>query len=435
MGRMAFFADMMGTLFERRTRVSAPPSPAPVFDLCDALLSPQGEISGARLSRDILSHYRSMAPEDRHAFFDGLADDFDLDPARVIAAAEAYREQPDAAGLARLCREAEPRRQELFRRLNQAPGATEDLVRMRLDLLRLLPDAPEFGRIDIDLQHLLGSWFNRGFLVLRPIDWRTPANILEKIIEYEAVHAINEWNELQRRLRPDDRRCFAFFHPAMPEEPLIFVEVALCRGVPASVQGLLAEEREVLASGEADTAVFYSISNCQEGLRGISFGNSLIKQVVEELKRDLPQIVRYVTLSPIPGLSGWLRGIAQQRPAAAEVLAAAATLSPEAMSPLAGALRQLAAEYLLTATRENGAPVDPVARFHLGNGALIHDVHPLADTSSNGFRQSCTAMVNYLYDLTQVELNNERFVTERRIAAARPVRALVQQGQAAGRRP
>lgn len=435
MGRMAFFADMMGTLFERRPRVSASPSPAPVFELCEALLSPQGEISGARLSRDILSHYRSMTPKDRRAFFDRLADDFDLDPTRVIGAAEAYRDRPDVAGFARLCREAEPRRQELFRRLNQVPGATEDLVRMRLDLLRLLPEAPQLGRIDIDLQHLLGSWFNRGFLVLRPIDWRTPANILEKIIEYEAVHAINEWNELQRRLRPDDRRCFAFFHPTMPEEPLIFVEVALCRGVPASVQGLLAEEREVLASGEADTAVFYSISNCQEGLRGISFGNSLIKQVVEEIKRDLPQISRYVTLSPIPGLSDWLRSIAPQRPAAAEVLEAAETLSPEAMSGHAPAVRQLAAEYLLTATRENGAPVDPVARFHLGNGALIHDVHPLADTSPNGFRQSCTAMVNYLYDLAQVELNNERFVTERRIAAARPVQVLVQQGQAAGRRP
>lgn len=434
MGRMAFFADIMGTLFDRRPRTLASPSPVPVFDLCNALLSPQGEISGARLSRDILSHYRSMTPANRRAFFDGLAEDFDLDPTRVIDAAEAYRDRPDAAGLAQLGRTTEPRRQELFRRLNQAPGATEDLVRMRLDLLRLLPDAPELGRIDIDLQHLFRSWFNRGFLVLRPIDWRTPANILEKIIEYEAVHAIDDWNDLQRRLRPDDRRCFAFFHPAMPEEPLIFVEVALCRGVPASVQALLAEEREGLTSGEADTAVFYSISNCQEGLRGISFGNSLIKQVVEELRRDLPQIGRYVTLSPIPGLSGWLRSIAPQRPAAAEVLDAAETLSPEAIGPHAATLRRLAAEYLLTVKRNNGTPVDPVARFHLGNGAMIHDIHALADTSANGFRQSCTAMVNYLYDLAQVEPNNERFVTERRIAVAKPVLALVQPGQAAERR-
>jgi malonyl-CoA decarboxylase len=434
MSRMAFFADLMGTLFERRAWLPAPPSRAEVGDLCAALLSAQGENSGVRLARDILAHYRVMTPDERRSFFSLLARDFDLDPDRVIAAAAAYRDDPDAAAFEALCREAEPRRQELFRRLNHAPGATEELVRMRLDLLGLLPGAPELARIDADFRHLFASWFNRGFLVLRPIDWRTPANILEKIIAYEAVHAINDWDELQRRLRPPDRRCFAFFHPAMPEEPLIFVEVALCKGIPGSVQGVLAEARAPLADADFDTAVFYSISNCQEGLRGISFGNSLIKQVVAELKRDLPQIATFVTLSPIPGLSRWLGRVAADRPDAAAVLAAAETRSAEAIGPHAAALRRLAATYLLEAKRDDGLPDDPVARFHLGNGAQIHAVHALADTSPNGFRQSATAMVNYLYDLANVERNNESFITERRVAAARPVRALLNQGQTGRRR-
>ncbi|MTH79901.1 decarboxylase [Paracoccus aestuariivivens] len=424
---MAFFSDLMSTLFERRPSAPAGASQRPVTELCEALLSSQGEVSGVRLARDILSHYRAMPAENRRAFFDYLAQSLDLDPNAVIEAAKRYGETHAPGDLARLSREAEPRRQELFRRLNQAPGATETLVRMRLDLLRLLPEAPGLGVIDTDFQHLFASWFNRGFLVLRHIDWRTPANILEKIIEYEAVHAINDWHDLQRRLRPEDRRCFAFFHPAMPEEPLIFVEVALCKGIPGSVQSLLAEERE-LETG-FDTAVFYSISNCQEGLRGISFGNSLIKQVVEEVKRDLPQITCFVTLSPIPGLARWLKD--QSNPEAATLLAAN---DPAALHPLAEDLRRLTAEYLLNAKRPDGLPADPVARFHLGNGAILHQVHALADVSANGLRQSRTAMVNYLYDPEKVEQNNESFVTRRKVAASKQVQALIVPRNTTGRK-
>ena len=434
MSRIAYFADLMTTLFERRPAKPDVASRAPIAELCAALLSSRGEVSGARLARDVLSHYARLTPEDRRAFFAYLATDLDLDPDKVAEAAAAYKENRSARTLARLTREAEPRRQELFRRLNQAPGATEQLVRMRLDLLNLLPEAPELGVIDPDFQHLFVSWFNRGFLVLRHIDWRTPANILEKIIEYEAVHAINDWDDLQRRLRPNDRRCFAFFHPAMPEEPLIFVEVALTKGVPGSVQAVLAEGRKPLADGEFDTAVFYSISNCQEGLRGISFGNSLIKQVVEELKADLPQVSRYVTLSPVPTLSRWLEKVAPERPPVAQLLEAAATADPKAMEPHKAALRQLTAEYLLLVKRGDGMPADPVARFHLGNGALLHDVHALADTSANGFRQSATAMVNYLYDLAKVERNNEAFVTDRQVAAAKQVQTLAGQGETTGKK-
>lgn len=434
MSRIAFFSDLMTTLFERRSGKPDLSSRAPIAELCAALLSSRGEVSGVRLARDVLAHYGRLGAAERRAFFAYLATDLDLDPDKVAEAAAAYRDQRDARTLARLSRAAEPQRQELFRRLNQAPGATGDLVRMRLDLLNLLPEAPELGVIDPDFQHLFASWFNRGFLVLRHIDWRTPANILEKIIEYEAVHAINDWDDLQRRLRPADRRCFAFFHPAMPEEPLIFVEVALTKGIPGSVQTLLAEGREPLAEGEFDTAVFYSISNCQEGLRGISFGNSLIKQVVEEVRADLPQVNCYVTLSPVPTLTRWLEKVAPDRPYVAQLLEAAAKADPAAMAPHRAALRRLTAEYLLAVKRGDGLPADPVARFHLGNGALLHDVHALADTSANGFRQSCTAMVNYLYDLAKVERNNEAFVTDRQVAASRQVQTLAGQGETTGKK-
>ena len=425
MSRMAFFADLMGTIFARRAGKPSPFGRAPVTELCEALLSPQGEVSGMQRAREILAQYRAMSVEEKRAFFMHLAIALDIDPERVIAAASRYRETRDASDFAELSRETEPRRQELLRRLNQVPGATEELVRMRCDLLDLMEETPELKRIDPDFIHLFASWFNRGFLVLRHIEWGTPANILEKIIEYEAVHAINDWQELQRRLRPSDRRCFAFFHPAMPEEPLIFVEVALCKGIPGSIQWLLSDGRTIVPDSEIDTAVFYSISNCQKGLRGISFGNSLIKQVVEDLRRDLPQVKTFVTLSPVPGLSRHLKKLAAEKPEVQALLDAADAKDPSALTSHLPLLKRLTADYLLSAKRPDGLPADPVARFHLGNGAILHDVHVLGDTSANGFRQSATAMVNYLYDLAKVEDNNENFVTSKTVAASKGVKAMI----------
>ncbi len=431
MGRIAFFSDLMSTLFERRPSGAGVPSRIAVADLCESLLSSKGEVSGSRIAQDILAHYKAMNPFERQEFFQGLATALDIDPDMVIKTAEIYRTEPTAFTLAALFKQAEPRRQELFRRLNQSPGGTAELVRMRLDLLELLPEAPELEVIDVDFQHLFASWFNRGFLVLRPIDWRTPANILERIIQYEAVHAINDWKDLQRRLLPADRRCFAFFHPAMPEDPLIFVEVALCKGVPGSVQDLLAEDRIPVSETEFDTAVFYSISNCQKGLRGVSFGNSLIKQVVEELKRDIPSIARFVTLSPVPGLGRWLKEEASGNSVAEEVIEATDVGSVE---KLGLALRGLTAEFLLTVKRSDDLPADPVARFHLGNGALLHDIHVLADTSTKGFQQSATVMVNYLYDPELVEQNHESFINNRNIAASKQVLALLSSERTTGRK-
>ena len=247
-----------------------------------------------------------LSPEDRQAFLRYLADRFGPDPAELQDAATRYLADPTQEHAMALTEVAEPPRQELLRRMNMSPGGTAALVALRREVLGLLRGQPELKPLDSDLRHLFTSWFNRGFLELRRIDWQTPAAVLEKLIDYEAVHEIQGWDDLRRRLAPD-RRCFGFFHPALPGEPLIFVEVALTEGLATAVQPLLVhgrggEEAARAAAEKADTAIFYSISNCQEGLRGISFGNFLIKQVVEELKAELPRLTRFATLSPVPGL-------------------------------------------------------------------------------------------------------------------------------------
>ena len=301
----------------------------------------------------------------------------------------------------------EPARLQLIRRLNQTHDATAKLVAMREDLIRFLPEHPDLGKLNVDFKHLFASWFNRGFLVLRPINWSSPAHILEKIITYESVHEIENWDDLRRRLQPDDRRCFAFFHPAMPDEPLIFVEVALTKGTPNSIQSVLLENRDAMAAEKADTAAFYSISNCQAGLAGISFGNSLIKTVVQHLLRELPQIRNFVTLSPIPGLVKWLRETGN--------FDADATAETH---------MKLAAHYLLNAKHHRGQPHDPVARFHLNNGALVGAVHANADKSKNGMAQSCGVMVNYRYDLSRISENHEAFANQQTVIAEKSVKML-----------
>jgi malonyl-CoA decarboxylase len=408
--------DFLTTLFERRRAGDAAASGKPLPELCRALLSGQGEVSGMKRAAEVLMRYRQADTAEKAAFFRFLADEMDLDPAAVTQAAQAYAEGRDARHLSTLLEAAEPPRQELLRRLNQAPGGTADLVAMRVDLMAAAKAEPDLARVDLDFRHLFASWFNRGFLVLRRIGWESPANILEKIIQYEAVHEIQSWDDLRRRLEPPDRRCFAFFHPAMPDDPLIFVEVALTRGIPGAIGPLLAEDRTTLPAHEMDTAVFYSISNCQAGLRGISFGNSLIKQVVDVLGREVPGLKTFVTLSPIPGLVRWLEA---QNDAHAKAL-----LAEDSDGPDAEVLRAMAATYLLEAKAKDGQPLDPVARFHLGNGAEVHELHANADLSPKGRAQSCGAMVNYLYDPARVEQNHEAFASLQTVAATRGVKAL-----------
>lgn len=405
---MSLFADLLSTIFDRRAdaapRLRRDPRALP--ELVRELLEVRSESVAATLARHVLQRYDGMSASEKLEAFRGLAA-LNVDAEAVRAALDAYEAAPSGRSYRAFMAASEPPRAELLRRLNMVPGATERLVRMRADLLRQGRGEPELEALDEDFRHLFKSWFNRGFLVLRPISWESPAHVLEKIIAYEAVHAIRSWDDLRRRLAPPDRRCFAFFHPAMPDEPLIFVEVALTRGVPSSIQALLEEERAPLEVASADTAVFYSISNCQPGLGGISFGNSLIKQVAADLASALPGLKTFVTLSPIPGLVRWLeeQGV---------------TFDPQD----AKRMSQLAAHYLLTAKRSDGRPCDAVARFHLGNGAMVHAVHAGADTSENGQRQSGGVMVNYLYDLGRVEQYHDRFAASGEVVAASSVRSL-----------
>lgn len=404
---MNFFTELFSSVFDRRYRKarSNEEDNRTVKAMCQDLLTRHGEVSGGALARNILDRYDQMSSDEKRELFEFMTHGLEVVTDEVITALTEYQKQPSKQTYKAFASACEPKRQELIRRFNQVPGATPKLVKMREDLLKATKEDASLGILDVDFNHLFTSWFNRGFLVLRPINWDSPASILEKIIAYEAVHAIDSWDDLRQRLKPSDRRCYGFFHPSMADDPLIFVEVALTKGTASSIQSLLTTDREIIEADEADTAVFYSISNCQPGLAGISFGNFLIKQVAANLARDLDNLNTFVTLSPIPGLAKW------------------------ANSAGMGALGQgkdqaLAAYYLLNAKRPDGKPLDPVTRFHLGNGAMIQAVHADADISKNGLKQSNGAMVNYLYDLSQVSKNHEQFVTEQKVVASDAVHAL-----------
>src|SRR5258706_1861303 len=360
--------------------------------LCDALLAECAEFAGAALARDALLAYQKLDARSREEFFDVLARAYSPSPDVVGAAADAYRIDPSPDNLIRLQDTVEPARQELFRRLNMAPGGTATLVEMRKLLMKSLKEKPQWPAHQAHLLHLLRSWFNRGFLRLERIDWRTPAIVLEKLIQYEAVHAIDGWRDLRRRVE-SDRRCFAFFHPQLPDEPLIFIEVPLTRGMTANVQPLLAIKSPDAATLGADCAMFYSITNCTEGLRGISFGNLLIKQVVDDLRREFPHLKRFATLSPIPGFRKWLAAQNSEEGEARrlEALQDAAWHLGEVPEALQKLLLRRCAQYLLQA-KQDLEPLDPVARFHLGNGAALERINWLGDTSEQGMARSAGLM-------------------------------------------
>ena len=407
---------------------------ASLESLCRELLFERGEASGIALAREVVERYRGLGRSAQEAFFLTLLKPAFLpDPQSVLTAAGRYRSKPDSETLAGLFGAVQPPRQELFRRVNLTPGGTHTLVRMREDLLRFLPGRPELKPVDVDMHHLLASWFNAGFLRLERIDWRTPAAVLEKLIEHEAVHEIRGWDDLRRRLA-NDRRCFAFFHPALADEPLIFVEVALTRGLSSSIQPLLASDSEPLDPRRADTAVFYSISNCLDGLRGISFGSFLIKHVIAELETEDLKLRAFATLSPVPGFRAWWNGLPADRKAELaegydpSVLSAVEKTdwheNSAARDQVRPMLSRLCAHYLLS-EREEGQAVDPVASFHLGNGASVEQINWLADRSEKGLTQSFGFMVNYAYRPLQIERNHEAYVKRSRIAASAKVRAML----------
>jgi len=398
------------------------------------LVSERGESNAVSMALDVISSYRKLNADHRSKFFMMLAEQFNIDAEQLTKAAQSFAADPNARNYIRLQKISESPRQELLRRLNRAPGGTAAVVEMRRDLLTLLNKKPELMALDYDMRHLLSSWFNPGFLKMHRVDWKSPAEILEKIIAHEAVHAIDGWDDLRRRLQPD-RRCFAFFHPQLPDEPLIFVEVALLPEIPVAIMPLVDKKSTpVEQTNQFKVAAFYSISNCESGLRGVSMGNFLIKRVAEQLHAEFPGLKTFVTLSPIPGLMEWITdgahlgdlpspdktttAIRKSRDDALEILKLnganwmdklGKAWHPDHCSEQEkAAMMALTAIYLTAVTPSRDG--NPVAKFHLGNGAKLHQINWAGDLSKNGLRQSAGLMVNYLYDLSSVEENHERFV-------------------------
>ena len=411
---------------------------------CKRLLSERGEANSMAIARQLVEQIAALAEDQLGDFFDYLSQQLSPDPTSVLQAAQTYAEQPNARHLMALTQAAEPPRQELLRRLNRTPGGTATLVRLRRKLLQRLPKRPELMALEADLLHLFSSWFNPGFLQMRRVDWNSPAKLLEKIIHHEAVHAIDGWDDLRRRLQPD-RRCFAFFHPQLPDEPLIFVEVALLPDMPPAIAPLIDKASTPLPPERLRVAAFYSISNCEPGLRGVSLGNFLIKNVAQQLQRELPRLTTFCTLSPLPGFAAWLLAApdlaalprlrkpqvesvqaAWQRlqaatggePAALQHAAAHAKLDDEDQA----ALQRLCAAYLLQLAPTPAG--DPVARFHLDNGARLERINLRGNMSSKGLRQALGLMVNYLYDLDKIEASHEKF-KQGEVARSRAVHALL----------
>jgi malonyl-CoA decarboxylase len=410
---MRFLQSMLTALVSTPLRITGlgmrgvPDGGSDAESALDAVMSANGEVSSLIYAERFLGHVEALDADALSKLVRHIATTYDIDSPALANAARDYGTTPDAKSLSQIANLAEPQWQELFRRLNAAKNGTVRLVRLRQRLLALSGNDNDIARIESGLAALLRAWFNPGFLVLHPIDWSTPASVLEKIIAYEAVHEITSWDALRARLAPEDRRCFAFFHPRMPEEPLIFVEVALTDTIPGNIADVLQIDRQITSKDTASTAVFYSISNCQAGLAGISFGNFLIKRVAQELQLEHPQLTTFVTLSPVPGLMRWMR---REMPDLAEQFAADGRPDwPADADALEPAFTAAALRYFTRSDRPDGWPNDPVARFHLGNGAILEQINYGADKSPKGMAQSAALMVNYRYNLDVVEANHEAF--------------------------
>jgi malonyl-CoA decarboxylase len=411
-----------------------------------------GEVSARARAAELGRLYLSLSAEGRKRFLGLLATEFDIDRAAVMQACETLRlatHIDTQRGAEQALRQAlEPPRLKLLTQFNALPEGIKFLVDLRADLMKLGKGDKGLRAVESDLKGLLAGWFDIGFLELKRITWDSPAALLEKLSLYEAVHAVRSWNDLKNRL-DSDRRCFAFFHPRMPNEPLIFVEVALVGGLADNIQKLLDESAPVGDPRQADSAIFYSINNAQRGLGGISFGGFLIKRVVDQLSAEFPKLKTFATLSPIPGFRAWLdKEFAEGAPGmltaaerktlsqATQGLVSKGTLKQiladnewVTRPALAAAIRKpmlrLCARYLLTAKREDGRALDPVAHFHLSNGARVENLNWLADTSTKGLQQSAGMMVNYLYLLDDIEANHEAYTGANTVTAASSVSGLI----------
>lgn len=393
-----------------------------ITDLCRLMMKSDGEYSSLLLAERILNAFDKLDENGKLEFYSLLNTEYDLDVEQLQSVLNAYKQTPDANNLSRLTQVAEPGRLELLRRINLAPEGTRRLVKIREGLRKQINQHSELKRSDNDFRRLFNFWFSRGFLLMQPIDWTTPAHILEKIIAYEAVHEIGTWSELRSRLEPQDRYCYAFFHPSMEDEPLVFVEVALTMSIPSSISDVLNIEREKKDPEEASCAVFYSISNCHSGLAGVSFGNFLIKQVANSLKLRFPQLKKFATISPAPLFRSWLQAQVGDSPEIEDLIR---QYKEEPNESAQSRLRQQAARYYLHGKNARNEPFDPVARFHLKNGAILDRINPAADNSEKGIQQSFGIMVNYVYDLARVEDNHENYMKNHQIVCSSQVSKLL----------
>jgi len=416
MSKFSFFSDLVNTLFDKKNRkknfsfLFEKKQNKSLLEYIENVNDAKGEISALSYSEELLDYLSQCDHKTLVSFFEYLEKDYDLEINSIEEVLKNYNKKKEYNFYKDIKKISESKRLEIFRRLNSTQHGTINLVKLREKLLDLLDKYPNFRKIDFDLSSLFKDWFNRGFLILKPIDWETPANILEKIIEYEAVHQIKSWDELRSRLEPDDRKCFAYFHPAMEDEPLIFIEVALTKNIPAKINEILDPNRLMIKSQEATTAVFYSISNCQKGLQGISFGNFLIKQVAKDLQNNFENLSKFVTLSPVPGFSKWLKSIDTNF-----FNKMYNKLSTNKIQKSEAILNENILKYFFISNRIDNLPNDPVARFHIGNGAILERINFLSDTSEKGLEQSLGFMVNYLYNLEDVEINHEKYVVDKKI--------------------
>ena len=416
MSKFSFFSDLVNTLFDKKNRkknfsfLFEKKQNKSLLEYIENVNDAKGEISALSYSEELLDYLSQCDHKTLVSFFEYLEKDYDLEINSIEEVLKNYNKKKEYNFYKDIKKISESKRLEIFRRLNSTQHGTINLVKLREKLLDLLDKYPNFRKIDFDLSSLFKDWFNRGFLILKPIDWETPANILEKIIEYEAVHQIKSWDELRSRLEPDDRKCFAYFHPAMEDEPLIFIEVALTKNIPAKINEILDSDRLMIKSQEATTAVFYSISNCQKGLQGISFGNFLIKQVAKDLQNNFENLSKFVTLSPVPGFSKWLKSIDTNF-----FNKMYNKLSTNKIQKSEAILNENILKYFFISNRIDNLPNDPVARFHIGNGAILERINFLSDTSEKGLEQSLGFMVNYLYNLEDVEINHEKYVVDKKI--------------------
>ena len=420
MPKMNFFQGLLESLFSKNITKS---NFNFIFDkkkitslenLIKNVADAKGEVSAINHSEELLEFIDRNDDKTLKKFFFILLENYDLDKDLLNDAVKNYDSKNRTDFYFKITKFSEPKRLEIFRRLNASTRGTIRLVNLRKRLKTITKNFPILKIIDHDLTNLFKNWFNRGFLIIRPIDWATPAHILEKIIEYEAVHEINSWDELRRRLAPNDRKCYGFFHPAMEDEPLIFIEVALMNTIPEKISEVLKNEREFVDIENVSVAVFYSISNCQIGLAGISFGNFLIKQVANDLKFEFPSLKSFVTLSPVPGFTNWLKKFDEQF-----YKKITKNINVKSITNNQKQIMRNSLKYFFRSNRKDNLPNDPVSRFHIGNGAVLEKINFMGNESEKALNESLGLMVNYLYDINNVEKNHEKFVLDKELNASK----------------